>query len=77
MEETMKWQKLTTHTARRSFCTNMYLLGVPVMTIMSISGHRTEKSFRSYIKASGEEHAQIMKEFWDKQTKKTSNDEND
>jgi integrase len=77
VEETMKWQKLTTHTARRSFCTNMYLLGVPVMTIMSISGHKTEKSFRSYIKASGEEHAKIMKGFWDKQTEKTRNDEND
>jgi hypothetical protein len=44
----------------------MYLLGVPVITIMSISGHKTEKSFRSYIKASPEEHARIMKEFWDK-----------
>lgn len=77
VEETMKWEKLTTHTARRSFCTNMYLLGVPVMTIMSISGHKTEKSFRSYIKASGEEHAKIMMGFWDKQTEKTRNDEND
>jgi integrase len=74
VEEKMKWEKLTTHTARRSFCTNMYLLGVPVMTIMSISGHKTEKSFRSYIKATGEEHAQIMKEFWDKQAENESND---
>lgn len=71
VEETMKWEKLTTHTARRSFCTNMYLLGVPVMTIMSISGHRTEKSFRSYIKATGEEHAKIMKGFWDRNSSKT------
>jgi len=71
VEETMKWEKLTTHTARRSFCTNMYLLGVPPMTIMSISGHRTEKSFRSYIKATGEEHAKIMKGFWDRNSSKT------
>jgi len=68
VEEYMKWEKLTTHTARRSFCTNSYLMGVPVMTIMSISGHKTEKSFRSYIKATGEEHAKILKEFWDKNT---------
>ncbi|MFM7357902.1 MAG: tyrosine-type recombinase/integrase [Sediminibacterium sp.] len=61
----MKWEKLMTHTARRSFCTNMYLMGVPVLTIMAISGHKTEKSFRTYIKASGEEHARIMKKFWD------------
>lgn len=70
VEETMKWEKLTTHTARRSFCTNSYLLGVPVTTIMAISGHRTEKSFRTYIKASGEEHAQIMKRVWDKKPSK-------
>lgn len=65
VEETMKWEKLMTHTARRSFCTNMYLMGVPVLTIMAISGHKTEKSFRAYIKATGEEHAQIMQKFWD------------
>jgi len=64
IEETMKWQKLMTHTARRSFCTNMYLMGVPVPTIMSISGHKTQKSFMSYIKATGEEHAQIMMKIW-------------
>ena len=66
VEESRKWQKLMTHTARRSFCTNMYLMGVPVPTIMAISGHRTEKSFRMYIKATGEEHAEIMKKIWDK-----------
>ena len=70
VEETMKWQKLMTHTARRSFCTNMYLMEVPVPTIMAISGHRTEKSFRTYIKASGEEHAQIMKDHWDEKEHK-------
>jgi len=69
VEETMKWQKLMTHTARRSFCTNMYLLGVPVPTIMSISGHKTQKSFMTYIKATGEEHAQIMKKHWEKASK--------
>ena len=68
VEETMKWEKLMTHTARRSFCTNMYLMGIPPLTIMSVSGHRTEKSFRTYIKASGEEHAGIMKRFWDKKS---------
>jgi len=29
----------------------MYLISVPVLTIMAISGHKTEKSFRGYIKA--------------------------
>jgi integrase len=67
VEETLKWEMITTHTARRSFCTNMYLLGIPVMTIMSISGHKTEKSFRTYIKASSHEHAVLMKNYWEKQ----------
>jgi integrase len=50
VEETLKWEKLMTHTARRSFCTNMYLMGVPVLTIMAISGHKSEKSFRTYLR---------------------------
>ena len=42
---------------------------------MSVSGHRTEKSFRTYIKATGEEHAQIMKKHWDNNTKRDENNE--
>jgi len=33
---------------------------------MAISGHKTENSFRTYIKASGKEYTQIMKKIWDK-----------
>ena len=75
VEETMKWENLATHTGRRSFCTNMYLLKVPILTIMSCSGHKTEKSFRTYIKAGGLEHAQIMKSFWDETTTKDHENE--
>ena len=57
----MKWEMVMTHTARRSFCTNMYLKGIPVPTIMAISGHQTEKNFYKYIKADGMEHARMMK----------------
>jgi len=32
--------------------------------------HRTDKSFKMYIKASGEEHAQIVWEYWEKNKKK-------
>jgi len=31
---------------------------------MSISGHKTEKSFLKYIKVNQSEHAQMMKEEW-------------
>ncbi len=52
-----KWQLVTVHTARRSFATNMYLLDIPTISIMKITGHRSEKSFLLYIKISQEENA--------------------
>jgi len=45
-----KYKFITTHTARRSFCTNAYYEGVPVHDIMEISGHKNEKVFLNYIK---------------------------
>ena len=59
-----KWMLVSSHTGRRSFCTNMYKRGLPTLTIMAISGHTTEKSFLRYIKVTQEEHAQLMKEQW-------------
>lgn len=56
-ENFKKWQLVTTHTARRSFATNAYLHGVPTISIMKITGHRTEKSFMKYIKISQEDNA--------------------
>lgn len=62
-----KWQLVSTHTARRSFATNMYLMGVPAITIMRITGHRTEKAFMRYIKLDEEQHAKVMALHWQKQ----------
>ena len=45
-----KYKFITTHTARRSFCTNAYKEGMPVHDIMAISGHKTERVFLDYIK---------------------------
>lgn len=61
-----KWSLLTTHTARRSFATNEYLHGTPTITIMAVTGHKTEKSFLKYIRVTKDEHAKIMKDVWDK-----------
>jgi integrase len=60
-----KWQLVTSHTGRRSFATNMYKRGLPSITIMAITGHRTEKAFLSYIKITPEEHAEMMKKAWE------------
>lgn len=52
-----KYELITVHTARRSFATNAYLMNVPSISIMKITGHRTEKAFLKYIKISQEENA--------------------
>ncbi|MCL2028126.1 MAG: site-specific integrase [Bacteroidales bacterium] len=59
-----KWQLVSSHTGRRSFCTNMFKMGVPTLTIMAISGHTTETAFLGYIKVTKREHAEIMKKIW-------------
>jgi integrase len=59
-----KWSLISTHTARRSFATNEYLAGTPVVTIMAITGHKTEKAFLRYIKLTSTEHAKLLKKYW-------------
>jgi len=54
---TEKYNLISTHTARRSFATNLYLADVPAITIMKITGHKTDKSFLRYIRISQEENA--------------------
>ncbi|MET7001072.1 site-specific integrase [Chitinophaga defluvii] len=61
-----KWSLISTHTARRSFATNEYLASTPVITIMAITGHKTDKSFLRYIKLTPDEHAKLLKMHWDK-----------
>ena len=57
-----KFKLVTAHTARRSFATNCYLMGIDSRTIMAITGHKTEKAFNKYIRISKDEHAKIMME---------------
>lgn len=59
-----KWELISSHTGRGSFCTNMYKRGLPTLMIMSISGHKTEKSFLKYIKVKQSEHAEMMAKAW-------------
>lgn len=48
---------ISSHTARRSFCSNAYKAGMDSLAIMQLSGHKTEKSFLKYIKIGNEEFA--------------------
>jgi integrase len=56
-ESFKKFELISSHTARRSFATNAYLNGVPTLSIMKITGHKTEKAFLTYIKMSQEDNA--------------------
>ncbi|MBP6532154.1 MAG: site-specific integrase [Bacteroidia bacterium] len=59
-----KYELITTHTARRSFATNLYLSGFPAISIMKITGHKTEKAFLRYIKIKPKENAMKLNKFW-------------
>ena len=51
-------QSVTTHTARRSGITNMYLSHkFTIVQMMHVSGHKTQKTFMDYIRLSSDEIA--------------------
>jgi hypothetical protein len=43
----------------------MYKQNLPSLMIMSVTGHKTEKSFLKYIKVKQHEHAEMMKKEWE------------
>jgi site-specific recombinase XerD len=67
-----KWQLVSSHSARRSFATNLYEAGFPSISIMKITGHRTEKAFLKYIKLSQEQHAKMLQMHWQQGGKKSA-----
>ncbi len=48
--------------SRRSFCTNAYRAGVVAQDIMTISGHKTERSFMLYLKLGESQKAEKIGE---------------
>jgi site-specific recombinase XerD len=55
-----KYEFISTHTARRSFATNTFLSGIATLSIMKLTGHKTESSFMKYIKVSQERNAELL-----------------
>lgn len=45
-----KWELISSHTCRRTFCTLKFLKGMAAQDIMVFSGHKTEKQFMRYLK---------------------------
>lgn len=64
IETKPKYEWITSHTCRRSFCTNEVLAGTPVELFMKISGHKSVKDFYKYIRITPEEAGQKIKELW-------------
>lgn len=71
IERVQKCDLISSHTARRSFATNLYLMDVPSETIKKLTGHRTEKSFLKYIKLTNRQHAEIIAAKFDEVEKKS------
>lgn len=64
-----KWELISSHTARRSAATNMYLTGrMKTFEIMKLTGHKTEQNFFRYIRLTSEDTARSISgdSFWKK-----------
>ncbi|MBX9448811.1 MAG: tyrosine-type recombinase/integrase [Taibaiella sp.] len=61
-ETKTKAKLLTTHVARRSFATNLFLAKVPVKQIMDLTGHKSIKQFFEYISYDKLENAMLLSE---------------
>jgi integrase len=71
VETKLKSSLVTSHTARRTFATNEYKLGeLTVAEIMSITGHKTTKSFYKYIRETPNEVSLRVASIWSDRDKK-------
>jgi integrase len=59
-----KYELISSHICRRSFCTNEYLDGTDIHLIMRISGHKSEKTFLTYLKMDEEVASKKIAEKW-------------
>lgn len=70
-----RYELVSSHTARRSGITNLYLSGnFDTYQMMSISGHRDEKTFYEYIKLSSDEVADSIAKKMDERKEAISNE---
>ncbi|MBX7052622.1 MAG: tyrosine-type recombinase/integrase [Flavobacteriales bacterium] len=59
-----KWQLISSHTCRRTFCTLKFRKGMRIQYIMQFSGHKTEKQFMRYLKLEPELAAERLREYF-------------
>lgn len=59
-ERKHKWELVSSHTARRTGITLLYMTGIPLQQVMLISGHKDQDSIRHYLRLSKEENATML-----------------
>lgn len=55
-----KYRLVSSHTARRTGATLLYMSGVPIRQCMMITGHQSEACFMKYIRITKEENARLL-----------------
>lgn len=61
-ERKRKYEMVSSHTARRTGITLLYMTGVPLHQVMLISGHKDEDSIRHYLRLTKEENVALLRE---------------
>ena len=59
-----KFEEVSSHTCRRTFCTLKFLKGMPAQAIMKFTGHTSERNFLKYLKLDAELTAQKYKGYF-------------
>ena len=60
-----KYELVSSHTCRRTFCTLQVKKGTPISFIMGVTGHKSEKNFFRYLKLDEETKAEEMRKYMD------------
>ena len=67
--EKSKWEFLSSHCGRRTFVTLSLEKGMRAETVMAITGHKSYKTFKKYIKITSKVKVVEMKQIWNKEKK--------
>lgn len=57
-----KYELVSSHTARRTGITLLYMTGIPLQQVMLISGHKDQDSIRHYLRLTKEENVRMLKD---------------
>ena len=60
VKKALKYWLVSSHSARRSYATNMAMAGVPIAEIMLTTGHKTERAFWKYVQIRPKENAKKL-----------------